>query len=115
MLELNSRGFGCEPPLGLGVMAISVGLSCGGFVDEGFLIGDAAIEALRRKHAGFGFGLVKPAAALRRVDPFEALDEASRLDGGKRLVERGLGASVEIVPDEKEAPSGSGLLNIRLQ
>jgi hypothetical protein len=38
----------CEVPVGLGVIGISLLLSGSDFVDEGLLVGNAAIEALGR-------------------------------------------------------------------
>ena len=38
----------CEVPVGLGGIGVSLVLPGGDFVDEGLLVGDAAIEALGR-------------------------------------------------------------------
>jgi hypothetical protein len=46
MLEFNASVFGGEVPVGFCVMGISVVLPGGDFVDEGLLVGDAAVEAL---------------------------------------------------------------------
>jgi hypothetical protein len=68
---------------------VAVVLPCGDLVGEDFLVGDAAIQTLRREHAEFGFGHVEPTAVLGRVVPFEALDEPARRGRGKGLIERG--------------------------
>ena len=70
-------------PVGFGVVLVAVVLPCGDFVGEDLLVGDAAIQTLRREHAEFGFGHVEPTAVLGRVVPFEALDEPARLGRGK--------------------------------
>jgi hypothetical protein len=57
-------------------MGISLALLGGDFVDEGPLVGNAAVEALSGQNAEFGFGQIKPTAVLGRVMPFEALDQA---------------------------------------
>ena len=74
-------------PVGFGVMLVAVVLPCGDFVGEDLLVGDAAIQTLRRENAEFGFGHVEPTAVLGRVMPFEALDEPARLGGGEGFVE----------------------------
>jgi hypothetical protein len=43
-------------PDGLGVVLVAVALPCFEFVGEELLVGDAAIQTLRREHAEFGFG-----------------------------------------------------------
>jgi hypothetical protein len=48
MLEFDARGGGGELPVSLGVVGIAVLLPGGDFVDEGLLVGDAAVEALGR-------------------------------------------------------------------
>ena len=98
-------------PVGFGVVVVAVVLPCGDFVGEDLLVGDAAIETLRREHAEFGFGHVEPTAVLRRVMPFEALDEPARPGRGKGLIERGWLVGVEIIlhgnlfPDHESPPS----------
>jgi glc operon protein GlcG len=72
-------------PVGFGVVLVAVVLPCGDFVGEDLLVGDAAIQTLRRENAAFGFGHVEPAAVLGRVVPFEALDEPAGLGRGKGL------------------------------
>jgi hypothetical protein len=46
MFELNAGVFGGEVPVGFGVVDIAVVLPSSDFVDEGLLVGNAAIEAL---------------------------------------------------------------------
>ncbi len=65
------------------MMLVAVVLPCADFVGEDFLVGDAAMQTLRRQHGEFGFGHVEPTAVLGRVMPFEALDEPARLGRGK--------------------------------
>ena len=84
-------------PVGFGVVLVAVVLPCGNFVGEYLLVGDAAIQTLRRENAEFGFGHVEPAAVLRRVVPFEALDEPAGLGRGKGLINRGWLVDVEII------------------
>ena len=47
-LQFDACIGGCEVPIGLGVMVIALVLPGGDFLDECLLLGDAAIEALRR-------------------------------------------------------------------
>ena len=56
-------------PVSLGMVLVAVVLPCVDFVGEDLLIGDAAIQTLRREHAEFGFGHVEPTAVLGRVVP----------------------------------------------
>ena len=84
-------------PAGLGVVLVAVVLPCIDFVSEDLLVGDAAIQTLRREHAEFGFGHIEPTAVLGRVVPFETLGEPARLGGWKGFVERGGLVGVEIV------------------
>ena len=48
MAEFDASVGGCEVPVGLGVIGISLLLPGGDFVDEGLLVGNAAIETLGR-------------------------------------------------------------------
>src|SRR5712671_5345816 len=48
-IQLDGCGWGCEVPVGLGVVGIAVLLPSGDFVDQGLFVGDAAIEALGRQ------------------------------------------------------------------
>jgi hypothetical protein len=48
VLEFDACVGGCEVPIGLGMICISVVLPSGNFLDEGLFVGDAAIEALGR-------------------------------------------------------------------
>ena len=61
-------------PVGLGVVLVAVVLPCIDFVSEDLLVGDAAIQTLRREHAEFGFGHVEPTAVLGRVVPLCAAE-----------------------------------------
>jgi hypothetical protein len=51
--------------------------------DERLFVGNAAVEALGGKDAKFGFRQIKPTAVLRRIVPFEPLDQPcfSRWEG----------------------------------
>ena len=51
MLEFDASVRGGEVPVGLGVVGIAVMLPSGDFVDEGLLVGNAAVEALGREDA----------------------------------------------------------------
>ena len=68
-------------------MGIAVLLPGGDFLDEGLFVGDAAIETLGGEDTEFGLGEVEPTAVLRRVVPFEALDQPSGFGGREGLVE----------------------------
>jgi hypothetical protein len=48
MLEFDASIFGGELPVDLGVIGVAVVLRGSDFVDEGLLVGNAAIEALGR-------------------------------------------------------------------
>jgi len=48
MVEFDTCVWCCEVPVGGGLVGIAVVLPCGDFVDEGLLVGDAAVEALGR-------------------------------------------------------------------
>lgn len=87
MLEFNSILFGGELPIGLGVGGIAVVLPSGNFFDQGLLVGDTAVEALRRKDPEFGPRQIEPAAVFGGVMPFEALDQPPGFGGRKSLVE----------------------------
>ena len=71
------------------MVRVAVVLPCVDFVGEDLLVGDAAIQTLRREHAEFGFGHVEPTAVLGRVVLFETLDDPACLGGGEGFVERG--------------------------
>jgi hypothetical protein len=47
VLEFDAGIFGCELPIGLGVVEVAVALPGGDFIGEDLLFGDAAVEALR--------------------------------------------------------------------
>ena len=76
-MSLNSSGLGCELPVCLCVIGISVVFPSGDFLDEGLFVWDAAIETLSGEDTEFGFREIEPTAVLRRVVPFEALDQPS--------------------------------------
>jgi hypothetical protein len=65
-------------PVGLCVVVVAVALPCVDFVGEDLLVGDAAIQTLRREHAEFGFGHVEPTAVLGRVVPLCAAENYGR-------------------------------------
>ena len=97
MLEFDAGVIGRELPVGFGVMGIAVSLPCGNVVDEDLLVGDAAVEALRRENGEFRFRHIEPTAVLWRGMPFEPLDEPSCLVWRKSLVQRCGFMGVEII------------------
>jgi hypothetical protein len=46
VLEFDASVWGCEAPIGLGVIGVAVLLPGGDFLGEDLFLGDAAIEAL---------------------------------------------------------------------
>ena len=70
------------------VAVVSVALPGRDFLFEGFLVGDAAAQALGGQNGKFGLGHVEPAAVLWRVMPFKPVDEAARFGGGEGGVQR---------------------------
>ena len=46
MLKFDACVGGCEVPVGLGVVGVAVVLPGSDFVDEGWFVGDAAVEAI---------------------------------------------------------------------
>ena len=86
MLEFDTSIFGFELPVGLCVAGISVVAPGGDFSDESLFVGNAAVEALRRKDAEFGFRQIEPAAVLWRVVPFESLDQPPGLGGRESFI-----------------------------
>ena len=89
-------------PVGLGVKGVAALFPGGDFVDQGLLVGDAAIKALRREDGEFGFGHVEPTSVLGRVMPFEPFNEAARFCGGEGFVERCGRVRAEIVLNEND-------------
>src|SRR6516165_2191937 len=83
-------------------MGIAVGLPGGNLVNEGLLVGDAAVEALGGEDAEFGFGQIEPTAVLGGVVPFEPLDQPSGFGSRKSLVKGRLAVDVEIVLDQHD-------------
>ena len=78
MLKFDTSAFGGEVPVRLGVTDIAVVLPGGDFVDERLFVGNAAVEALGGQDAKFE---IPPdssqLAVLRRIVPFEPLDQPS--------------------------------------
>jgi hypothetical protein len=62
VLEFNAGIVGCEPPIGSGVVSVAVFFPSRDFVDDGFPVGNAAVEAVGQRDAEFGFGC--PSASL---------------------------------------------------
>jgi len=87
VLEFDAGIFGCEVPIGFGVVTVAVALPRCDFRDECLPVWDAAIEALRGQDAEFGFCQVKPTAVFRGVMPFEALNQTAGFRGRKGLIE----------------------------
>ena len=69
------------------MIGISVVFPSGDFLDEGLFVCDAAIETLSGEDTVFLFRQIEPTAVLRRVVPFEALDQSSGFGGWKGFVE----------------------------
>ena len=69
------------------MIGISVVFPSGDFLDEGLFVWDAAIETLSGEDTEFGFREIESTAVLRRVVPFEALDQPSGFGGRKGFVE----------------------------
>jgi hypothetical protein len=86
-LQFNAGVGGSELPVGFGVVLVAIALPGGDFLDQGLLVGDAPIEALRRHDAKFGLSHVQPASVLGRVVPLEPLDKPTRLGGGESFIE----------------------------
>ena len=86
MLKFDTSAFGGEVPVRLGVTDIAVVLPGGDFVDERLFVGNAAVEALGGKDAKFGFRQIKPTVVLRRIVPFEPLDQPSGFSRWEGLV-----------------------------
>src|SRR5258708_38745747 len=99
MLEFDTGVWGCEVPIGLGVFGIAIVLPGLDFVDEGLFVGDAAVDALRRKDAEFGLRQIEPAAGVWRVMPFEALGQSARFRGPERFRKGSLAVVVALVLD----------------
>jgi len=55
--------------------------------DEGFFVGNAAVEALGRQDTELGLRQIEPTAVLWSVMPFEALDQPPGFGGRKGFVE----------------------------
>jgi hypothetical protein len=87
VLEFDASVWGCEVPVGFGVACIAVAFPGGDFVDEGWFVGNTAVEALGGQDAEFGFRQIEPTAVLWRVVPLEPFDQPSRLGGRKSLIQ----------------------------
>ena len=74
-------------PVCLRVLLVAAVLPGGDLLGQDLLVRDAAIEALGRQHAEFGFGYVEPASVFGRVMPLEALNQPTCLSGWKSFVE----------------------------
>ena len=64
MLEFNAGVVCCELPIGVGVVFVAVFFPSRDFFDEGFPVGNAAVEALGQRDAEFGFG--RPLTSLTK-------------------------------------------------
>jgi hypothetical protein len=81
--ELDPGVFGCELPIGLGVVLVSMALPSGDFFFQSRFVGNASAQAWARQNGEFGFGHVEPTSMFGRVMPFEPIGEAARY--GRRL------------------------------
>ena len=104
--EFDAGVFGCELPIGFGVVLVSVALPGGYFFLEGLLVGDATAQALPDQNGEFGFGHVEPASVLGRVMPFEPLDEAAGFGGGEGGIERGRRMGAQVVLNQHDFLGG---------
>jgi hypothetical protein len=86
MLEFDACRGGCEVPVGLGVVGVTVLLPGGDFLDESLFVGDAAVEALGRQNAEFRLRQIEPAAVLGGVVPFEAFDQPAGFGGREGFI-----------------------------
>src|ERR1700691_5471361 len=82
-LELDPGVFGCELPIGLGVVLVSMALPSGDFFLQSRLVGNVSAQALARQNAEFGFGGVAPTSMFGRVMPFKPVGEATRFGRGE--------------------------------
>ena len=60
MLEFDVGVLGRELPVSFGMLGIAVSLPCGELVQEDLLVGDAAVETLRRENGEFGIRHIEP-------------------------------------------------------
>ena len=88
-LELDPGVFGCELPIGLGVVLVSMALPSGDFFFQSRFVGNASAQAWARQNGEFGFGHVEPTSMFGRVMPFEPIGEAARFGRGEGRVDRG--------------------------
>ncbi len=75
MFEFDTSRFGCEVPVGFGLVAVTVALLRCDFCEESLAVGNTAVETLRGQSIEFGFRQIKPTAvspgcdAIRSVPP----------------------------------------------
>ena len=62
--EFDAGVVGCELPIGLGVVLVSMALPSGDFFFQSRLVGNASAQALSRQNGEFGFGHVEPTSML---------------------------------------------------
>ena len=86
MLQLDAGIGGGEAPICLGLVLVPAGLPGRNFPDERFFIRDAAVQALARQDAQFGFRHIEPTPVLGGVVPFEPLDQPSGFGRRESLV-----------------------------
>ena len=75
----------------------------GDFSDQLLLAGDAPIQTLTTQNADFDLDHVQPACMFGNIVELEPSQHASRLVGGKGLVERTGGMGRQIVEDDPDA------------
>lgn len=79
MFEFDPSGFGCEAPVGLGMMLVAMFDPGCDLASEHFLVGDAAIKALAGEDRQFRLCQIEPGPMLGRIHPFKSLNEAASL------------------------------------
>jgi hypothetical protein len=85
--QLDAGIGGCKAPVSFDIVSVAVEEPGANLALEAAPIRDTPIETLIGQDSKLGLGHVEPAAMLGRVMPFEALDEASCLQGRECLVE----------------------------
>ena len=86
-LKLDAGIGGCKAPVSFDIASVALEEPGGNLSPEAARIRDTPIETLIGQDSKLRLGHIEPAAVLGREVPFEALDEASRLQRGKCLVE----------------------------
>ena len=86
-LELDASGICCKAPIRLGLTAIASAQPSLDLPFQSLPVFDASVEALGDQNRQLGFGHVQPASMFGRVVPFETLNQAACLSGGKRFIE----------------------------